>query len=332
MIKDRHCLKYLAEIVIAGLVFITCGVAPVRAGWGKITEIAFDESAPAEKWIEIYVVEDVNIDGAELYHSYNTSVPDNHDFEQVLVFPDLEVEEGDFLIVEFNVKHDQDHDTQSDPKVFYSEYPDSTQRRPFSSQGALYLTAPDGQTWIDAVIFARRGTDNFYMEKEYSSATYHNQWGPDNLDPQKYWDYVAMLEDDDSGWSLQRKRDHITGQPLDTNTKEDWFYARTSRGAGYFTEPPAIDDSDLMVYPNPFNTEAGQEVRIVLPDDFTGSPRELRIYTVDGVLVRDKDARTDNLSWDGTNNSGNMCASGLYFFYLEIDNGGNKEGKITLVR
>ncbi|MGM0441419.1 MAG: hypothetical protein ACQEQC_03255 [Elusimicrobiota bacterium] len=320
MIKKQNFVKFIVKIFSAWLILIG-GVAGVSYGkWGKITEVAFDEDAPSSKYVEIFVSSNTNINGSKLYYRANL---EGSSFESAFTFPDVDVKEGDYIILEFGVDDDP-KTTKSWGYVFHTSDPD-----PPSSQGALYLTDPSGSAWEDFVLFIRETTENFYMSSEYDMAVSSGHWSPSS--PENYRGYVPTLTDDDAGWSLQRKRDNVTGAPVDTDAKDDWVYEEISRGSGYFVEPSTIDDEEVIVYPNPFYPEEGQEARIVLPEDFSGQTQKLRIYTVDGVQVLEKDVRADMLSWDGKNKSGKDCASGLYFFYLETGSGG-KTGKITLVR
>ncbi len=92
-----------------------------------------------------------------------------------------------------------------------------------------------------------------------------------------------------------------------------------------------VEEKRLLVYPNPFYPEEGQEVKIVLPARKEAGARRLRIYTLDGVSVLERDVRNLPVTWDGRNSEGRRCASGLYFFYLETEDG-SETGRITLIR
>ncbi|NLB34255.1 MAG: hypothetical protein GX817_00285 [Elusimicrobia bacterium] len=328
----RKILNTKIAGILAALIFTA---SPLFAGWGYITEIAFDESAPNTKWIEIFVPKDTNPKGAKLFHAYNTSPQSAPNFRDAFTFPDVELAAGTHIVLEFNIKHTDPHITDSSPVVFYSTFPDTGDRRPFSGQGALYLTSTDTTTWVDAVIFFRGDTDNFCMQHEYSSATAHGFWSPP-ADPS--WtrdDYQKHLPGPPKalpGFSIQRKRDSVTGLPLTAGNVGDWFLGPLSRGTGYFATPPTIDDSKLIVYPNPFYPEKGESARIVLPAGFKKSTRRLRIYAADGVLVFEKDVAMDMLDWDGRNKSGKICASGQYFYYIEMEDASGESGKMTLIR
>ncbi len=92
----------------------------------------------------------------------------------------------------------------------------------------------------------------------------------------------------------------------------------------------AVDDKKTIVYPNPFNPDL-ESAYIVLPTGYDGAARKLRIYSLTGQLVRETAAFGGFATWDGRNNKGEICATGLYFFYLDTTTG-SKKGKITLIR
>jgi hypothetical protein len=103
-----------------------------------------------------------------------------------------------------------------------------------------------------------------------------------------------------------------------------------SRGAGGTlitgihdeTNPaPQIPATHLIArnYPNPFN--ASTIISFSIPSGLTNSLTELTVYNIQGQVV--KSLLKEKLSsgnyltkWDGTNNSGEQVASGLYFYAL----------------
>ncbi len=91
-----------------------------------------------------------------------------------------------------------------------------------------------------------------------------------------------------------------------------------------------IDASKTIVYPNPFNPDH-QVSMVVLPVNDSASTKKMTIYSLDGQKVRETDASGNKAVWDGKNDDGEICASGLYFYYLDTTNG-SKKGKITLIR
>jgi len=92
----------------------------------------------------------------------------------------------------------------------------------------------------------------------------------------------------------------------------------------------SIDDEKVLIYPNPFDP-AFQKAAIVLPKNYNGTIRRVKIFSLDGQIVREETASGRSAFWDGRNDSGDVCASGLYFYYLDTTSG-SKRGKITLIR
>ncbi|MEE9553555.1 MAG: hypothetical protein V3W18_04585 [candidate division Zixibacteria bacterium] len=107
-------------------------------------------------------------------------------------------------------------------------------------------------------------------------------------------------------------------------------------------EPPVLPPDDFVIlsnYPNPFNS--GTTIAYEISDKtLTG----LRIDIFDGLgrLVKSIDPGTDAIRemviWDGTDNSGGECPSGLYFARISIRDFGRKQAnfvsslKITLLK
>ena len=91
-----------------------------------------------------------------------------------------------------------------------------------------------------------------------------------------------------------------------------------------------VDDSSAIVYPNPFDPNY-QKVLVVLPKNTASKARRLRIFSLNGQKVREVAADGVMAVWDGRNEDGELCAPGLYFYYLDKTSGSEK-GKITLIR
>lgn len=83
-------------------------------------------------------------------------------------------------------------------------------------------------------------------------------------------------------------------------------------------------------YPNPFN--ATTQISFALPKDGNVS---LKIYNVAGQLVKTFDeymtAGYKTITWDGINKSGDVVASGVYFYRLDTE-GYSKTMKMTLLK
>ncbi|MEW5924285.1 MAG: hypothetical protein AB1746_09880, partial [Candidatus Zixiibacteriota bacterium] len=79
-------------------------------------------------------------------------------------------------------------------------------------------------------------------------------------------------------------------------------------------------------YPNPFKLSETDEVRFAeVPDG-----AKVVLMSVSGSTVRQwSNVTEDDLRWDGTNESGDMVASGTYLWFVE---GTDLSGKIVLMK
>jgi len=114
-----------------------------------------------------------------------------------------------------------------------------------------------------------------------------------------------------------------------------WKYENMTTGVN---DPP---ESSLPLqfmleqnYPNPFNPET--KIRFEIPPALVGSPAQLTIVDVRGVLVRvlvDRKLNTGShgVKWDGKNEKGELVASGVYFCRLQIGNS-RQVRKLSLLR
>jgi hypothetical protein len=80
----------------------------------------------------------------------------------------------------------------------------------------------------------------------------------------------------------------------------------------------------VIAHPNPF----------IIPDhtkvffNYDGEA-DVSIFTLAGELV----TKTSNSEgWDGRNESGQLVASGMYFFYMSTPDGESHTGKIAFIR
>lgn len=101
----------------------------------------------------------------------------------------------------------------------------------------------------------------------------------------------------------------------------------------------SADARELLVasnYPNPFNPVT--VIRLRFSDAVSSGTHDidLKIYSVDGRLVRDLyngpvDGDQFSIAWNGTDDGGTPVASGLYFFRVRSDAGATS-GKMLLMR
>lgn len=90
--------------------------------------------------------------------------------------------------------------------------------------------------------------------------------------------------------------------------------------------------SNEAYYPNPFSPEAN--IYFSLPKS---ALIEVKIYDMKGHLVRDLVKKEfsqghHSLDWDGKDNEGNTCNSGIYFYRVSSPQGYSKIRKIHLMK
>lgn len=91
----------------------------------------------------------------------------------------------------------------------------------------------------------------------------------------------------------------------------------------------------LKAYPNPFRPAVHGSVLIVnQPTDvMPAGKNSCRIYDSSGALVATPNENYfSRFEWDGKTSSGQLCASGVYFFVVTDEKGNSKRGKIVLIR
>nr|MDA3792313.1 S8 family serine peptidase [Elusimicrobiota bacterium] len=91
-----------------------------------------------------------------------------------------------------------------------------------------------------------------------------------------------------------------------------------------------IDEEKSIVYPNPFNPETTNAL-FIMPADTSENIQELNIYSLNGEKVRSYGSGGKNIAWDGKNDAGKFCSSGLYYYYIATS-AGSQKGKVTLIR
>ncbi len=90
----------------------------------------------------------------------------------------------------------------------------------------------------------------------------------------------------------------------------------------------------IQNYPNPFNMQT--LICFNIPVSLSNSFTELLIYNINGEIVKkliSKELPAGNYltKWDGTNNSNNVVASGIYFYNLKVS-GRQITGKMNLLK
>jgi len=80
--------------------------------------------------------------------------------------------------------------------------------------------------------------------------------------------------------------------------------------------------------PNPYNPNSGRLAVRNFPEN---SHIVLKIYAIDGSLVRSVENDGEMIEWDGRNDFGSKVASGIYFYTAKTA-AGTAKGKITVVK
>ena len=92
----------------------------------------------------------------------------------------------------------------------------------------------------------------------------------------------------------------------------------------------AADFSALRVYPSPWRSDLHGGHPITF-DGLTANTT-VKIFTVSGHWVRTLGPGNGVLAWDLKNDSGDLVASGLYFYLLSNDQGQKGRGKFAIIR
>ena len=87
--------------------------------------------------------------------------------------------------------------------------------------------------------------------------------------------------------------------------------------------------SDVYAYPNPWDTRKTSVHQITIANVPGGA--KVQIFTVSGFLVKTVPVTVDHATWDMTNDSGRIVASGLYIF-LVTNNDKKMVGKLAIIK
>lgn len=326
----------LAVLLFLALLCNPAGTAfaSVNYGWGAITEVAFDESQ-GYNFIEIFVLEDTNIGGAKLHHRSN--LPSSV-FTHAFTFPNLDVDEGDILILEFLHSSTAAHTTESFGYVFYTTY-SAVSARIASTQGAFILTEPDGTTWSDAMLFIAPRASTFNMEDKYDLLSANGFWSPTpeaGWSKDDYRDATAVGGSGAKNYSIQRKNNLVTGHPILDNSANGWEVRRTTRGGGYYSGPTV--EKVLQINNSPFFPRGDGDVSFAQISILNTSDKTLQatvnIFNTSGYSIR-KLVNYENINsesfvtyaWDGTDDYGETLPMGVYIVHLKLEDGSGGAAK-----
>lgn len=87
-------------------------------------------------------------------------------------------------------------------------------------------------------------------------------------------------------------------------------------------------EEKVVAFPNPFRADRHQNVTFVFPPSLqSASDVTIKIYTLDGALVRD----LSSLTWNAKNAEGRPVASGTYLYVVSTSRG-KKTGRVSVLR
>lgn len=148
---------------------------------------------------------------------------------------------------------------------------------------------------------------------------------------------ISFWEKDLKTWTPDNVRDVIISGCDDINSSGWDKYTGHGRINVYKTLVGVrdgiinIDEDKPLAYPNPFDP-AKEEILIVLPSETRGYIDKVKIYSIEGGLVLEKEGSGRFATWDGRNEFKNICTSGLYFYWISTTRGRELKGKLTILR
>lgn len=207
------------------------------------------------------------------------------------------------------------------------------------------MTEDGGKTWVDVFNSERRGGDSLGSSGGGSSETLGWTYnGTDRIFYYKPYLYLGC-----PGGQIYRSSDYgKTCTKITTLAAEVYWifkgslYAASGGGLYSITAasvPKSYSGTDIKVYnyPNPFNPnkDSTTTIRLALPNNANNVT--FRIYSLSGDLIAEstfasmQGSYSYGFTWDGKNQTGELCAPGLYFVIVNVD-GTIVRHKIVLVR
>ena len=199
------------------------------------------------------------------------------------------------------------------------------------SEGAIWIGTPEGLHYLFGESITRRyglpsdnisalivdGADNLWVGTNVGLSIFSNET--------YNWKHFTT---DNSGLVS----DDITALQMDYETGD--LFIATSQGLSVLTTPfsqPRPDLTNMVIYPSPFVISEHQRLTI----DNLAEETVVQILTVSGFPVRSftqSEVKGRLLTWDGTNDQGNLVAGGIYVVVAFTASGEHRVGKIALVR
>lgn len=244
----------------------------------------------AESWPSYYFGGDY-IDGSLNESTFYLSA-DSYGYNQVLIFQDSR-------------KHRQAYLENEDYLEWYEK-----------SEIAVCYSA-DGLWWSDvAYLNANPTSEDYYSELNSMNPCYiypvdELEWVEGGIEFEPTLNVPIMFYDSYSYFNDVTPPIEFPGTII---------YAQLTLNPGNNSSPEdAVLPSEISLsnYPNPFNPETIIKYEIIIPGDVTlevFNPKGQKIRT----LINDFRAADEyEVSWNGKDNAGNSCASGLYFYKLK---------------
>ena len=199
----------------------------------------------------------------------------------------------------------------------------------YSPDGDLWVATNFGLSWLDPGIdFFRDIQLPAEMSSDITALEFDsrgNLWmgTPDGLARRNYnTGDIEIFTTFNSGLV----DDHVKKITFDPYTGE--VYIVTAGGISRISSlvgKPVFNVEEALAFPNPYIINDADDK---LSFNF-GEAGSVSIFTSAGELVK---STTVNLGWDGTNENGAACASGVYLYRIEDKKGTVGKGKILLVR
>jgi len=151
---------------------------------------------------------------------------------------------------------------------------------------------------------------------------------PSELLPQNPYQYLEDVDSGDSPYTCKDGDDiyfcwqngSISERPEYPDYFEigyNWYMQKFRIPATEIEIDEIFSVLNLQLYPNPFNPELNIAWKI---DKLNPEKIEVAVYNIKGQQIRNWQVNSviNNLTWDGKNNLGVSCSSGLYFVKIKI--------------
>lgn len=93
----------------------------------------------------------------------------------------------------------------------------------------------------------------------------------------------------------------------------------------------SLDLTNVQVYPNPYKPTTIHQNKYITFKNLT-SYWNLKIFNLSGELIYEKTGDTNETHWNGTNQAGNPCASGVYIYLITNDKNEKVTGRVVIIR